>query len=146
MNRVLLVGLARGCEAKTTANGFDLFKCEVITSDEYPTRDGESKTREEAHSVVAWGNLAKLRADLQDGTLVSIEGRAQHRTWEGQQGDRVIHEVVASDIQILSVPEKLDRGREHGRPDSLADGLRDEVGDQKGRSDNTLDADDDIPF
>ena len=130
MNHITLIGTTKAPETKTTANGFDLLKFQVVTEDEYPTRDGESKTRSETHNCVAWGNLAKLRADLQPGELVSVAGRIQTRKYTGKDGqDRYFTEVVVSDVQRLRQPPLPAH-----TGDKLAAVVEDEF------------ADDDIPF
>lgn len=106
MNVVHLIGLTQGAETKTTANGFELLKFKLVTDDEYPTRDGESKTRKETHQVVVWGNLAQLRGDLRDGELVSVTGRIQTRKYQANDGtEKWFTEVVANDLQRLEAPK-----------------------------------------
>ena len=58
-----------------------------IATNEY--RAGEERT--EFHSIVAWDRLAEICGQyLEKGQLVALEGRLQTRSWDDEDGRKVL--------------------------------------------------------
>ena len=103
INRVQLTGnLGRNPDVKNFENGNKLARFSMATKEEYVTRNGETSTSTQWHSITAWGKIAeRIENELQKGSLVSIEGRLVTRHYTDQTGQRkYIVEVVASDVKI----------------------------------------------
>jgi single-strand DNA-binding protein len=104
-NRVILVGrLCADPEVRATAEGLHVASLRLATNT-YAGRDDEGNRKEhrDFHNVVLFGGLAEIAGSyLRKGRLVYTEGRLQHRTWEGQDGQkRHTSEVVAETLQML---------------------------------------------
>jgi single-strand DNA-binding protein len=55
------------------------------------------------HSVVVWGRTAEVVCRyLKKGRLVEVTGRSQERTYQAEDGERRVTEIVAYQVQFLS--------------------------------------------
>jgi single-strand DNA-binding protein len=104
-NRVILVGrLCADPEVRATPDGLHVANLRLATNT-YAGRDeaGKRKEHSDFHNVVLFGGLAEIAGSyLRKGRLVYAEGRLQHRTWEGQDGQkRHASEIVAETLQML---------------------------------------------
>ena len=99
VNRVILIGnLGADPEVRTLENGAMVAKIRLATNENYRDKSGEWQTQTEWHDVVAWRMLAeRAQSTLKKGSLVYVEGKLTHRTWQDQDGNnRRTTEVVAS--------------------------------------------------
>lgn len=120
-NRVWLLGeLTRSPEVRYTQEGAAIANFTLATVRAVRDSAGVNKAETEWHRCAAYGRLAEqARELLQQGDIVSIEGRLKTRKWHDQAGrDRYITEVVAEELQrvgpdILAPPA---RPVEHTKP------------------------------
>lgn len=130
LNRVMIIGrLGRDIELKYTQSGIPVAKFSVATDESYSKNDNKIE-KTEWHNIQAWHNLAENCAKyLNKGQLVFIEGKLQTRKWQDKNGnDRYQTEIVASNIQFLSLPNgkrnekfEIDYGPEYPSPANGAD-------------------------
>ena len=102
-NRVQLTGnLGNKPEIKTFADGNKLARFSMATSEEYTTKKGDTATETQWHYVTARGKLANMiEAELDKGTLVSVEGKLITRNYLDKSGQKkYITEVVANDVLV----------------------------------------------
>lgn len=106
LNRVCLVGrLGRDVELKKTGNGKSYAFFSLVVGRNFKTADGQDA---DFITVVCWGKVAENTATYcSKGSLVSIDGRLQTRTYENDKGDRVfVTEVVADNVQFIDTKKK----------------------------------------
>ena len=106
LNRVCLVGrLGRDVELKKTGNGKSYAFFSLVVGRNFKTADGQDA---DFITVVCWGKVAENTATYcSKGSLVSIDGRLQTRTYENDKGDRVfVTEVVADSVQFIDTKKK----------------------------------------
>lgn len=158
VNRVILIGnLGRDPEIRRLENGAVVAKFPIATNENYRDKSGEWQTLTEWHDIVAWRGLAeRAEAQLKKGSLVYVEGKLTHRSWEDQDGNkRYSTEVVANYFRNIS-PRREDGGSGGYFPsanDEMPDGAdfapRSDQGSASnggGSSSPVTDADDDLPF
>ena len=120
INKVILIGnLGRDPEVRRLDNGSAVAKFSVATNENYRDKSGEWQTQTEWHNIVVWRALAeRAERDLKKGSLVYIEGKLTHRTWQDQDGkDRYTTEVVAYTLRLLEKREGGSRGFGDDFPD-----------------------------
>jgi single-strand DNA-binding protein len=112
VNRVILIGnLGRDPEIRRLENGAVVAKFPIATNENYRDKAGEWQTQTEWHDVVAWRSLAeRAETQLKKGSLVYVEGKLTHRSWDDQDGNkRYTTEVVASYFRNIT-PRREDGG------------------------------------
>lgn len=109
LNKVLLIGrLGQDPEMRTTQNGQSVASFSIATNESWRNKEGEQQERTDWHNCVAFGATAEkyIGPYVKKGTLVSIEGTLQTRSWEDKDGNkRYTTEVVANPfggVQILN--------------------------------------------
>ncbi len=103
LNKAFIIGnLTRDPEARTLPSGQGVASFGVATNRFFTGRDGQKQQDVQFHNVVAFGRLADIaKKYLTKGSLVMIEGRLQHRTWDGQDGQKKNRtEIVAQSMQL----------------------------------------------
>lgn len=106
LNRVCLVGrLGRDVELKKTGSGKSYAFFSLVVGRNFKTADGQDA---DFITVVCWGKVAENTATYcSKGSLISIDGRLQTRTYENDKGDRIfITEVVADSVQFIDTRKK----------------------------------------
>jgi single-strand DNA-binding protein len=108
-NSVQLIGnLGADPEVRTIANGRMLARIRVATTESYKNKEGERIKQTFWHNIVAWGSTADIMAKyLQKGSLVAVEGKLVHRSYESTQGEtKYVTEVVANEVQMIGSKAK----------------------------------------
>lgn len=108
LNRVALVGrLTKDVELRRTGNGKAVASFTIAVNRNFKTGDGQEA---DFLNIVAWGKVAENTANYcSKGSLVSVDGRLQSRTYENNQGQKVyVTEVVADSVQFLDTKKKTD--------------------------------------
>ncbi len=146
LNKVILIGrLGRDPEIRTTQSGQNVANFSVATNRRWRDRDGARQEETEWHYIVCWGRQAEVAGQyLTRGSLISVEGRLQTRSWDDQQSGqkRYRTEIVCDSFQMLG-----GRGDSQGPPGHGGQGRREQP--PSAPADQRLDAggeDDDIPF
>lgn len=101
LNRVAIVGrLIKDAELRRTGTGKAVASFTLAVNRNFKTGDGQEA---DFLSIVAWGKVAENTAQYcGKGSLVSIDGRLQSRSYENNQGQRVfVTEVVADSVQFI---------------------------------------------
>lgn len=101
LNRVALVGrLTKEAELRRTGNGKAVASFNLAVNRNFKTGDGQEA---DFLNIVAWGKVAENTANYcSKGSLVSVDGRLQSRSYENSQGQKVfVTEVVADSVQFL---------------------------------------------
>src|SRR4026207_2158882 len=117
LNKCLIIGnLGRDPEMRYTPSGQAVTQFTVAVNRTYKDAQGERQEETEWFRVVAWGQQAEFSAEyLRNGNKVFVEGRIQHRQWEGQDGQkRYTTELVANTIQNLERRPRDDAGEQGG--------------------------------
>lgn len=105
LNKVMLIGwLDADPEIRQTPNGRQIASFALATPRKWVSAQGERHEETEWFSVVAWGSLAEICANLLfKDQQVYVEGRLQTRRWDDDQGRMHFRtEVVAQDIIALT--------------------------------------------
>lgn len=116
INRVTLLGnLGKDPEIRRLENGAVVAKFSVATNENYRDKNGEWQKLTEWHDIVAWRSLAeRAESTLKKGTMIYIEGKLTHRTWQDQEGNnRRTTEVVANYFRTIS-PRREDDSSDNG--------------------------------
>lgn len=106
LNRAVLIGrMTKDPELRRTGNGKAVATFNLAVNRNFKTADGQDA---DFITVVCWGKVAENTATYcSKGSLVSIDGRLQTRTYENDKGDRVfVTEVVADSVQFIGTRKK----------------------------------------
>ena len=107
INRVFLVGrLTRDAEIKYTTSNLPV--CEFSIAVKTAKREGEQWVESTMFldRISLWGKRAEAIAEyLLKGRLIFLEGRLRMDEWEQEGQKRKALRIVATDVQILSVPK-----------------------------------------
>ena len=112
LNRVTLVGrLTKDAELRRTSNGKAVASFTLAVNRNFKTGDGQDA---DFINVVAWGKVAENTANYcSKGSLVSVDGRLQTRTYENNQGQKVfVTEIVADSVQFIDTRRNENRQAE----------------------------------
>lgn len=92
-------------ELRRTGNGKAVASFTLAVNRNFKTGDGQEA---DFLSVVAWGKVAENTSQYcSKGSLVSVDGRLQSRSYENNQGQKVFAtEVVADSVQFLDTKRK----------------------------------------
>ena len=107
INKVILVGnTGRKPEVQTLADGTQVAKLALATTESYRLKNGTVQYTTEWHPVIAWRALANIVSQyVEKGSLLYVEGRLRHRNYEDKTGQkRYVTEVVADQIIMLDKP------------------------------------------
>ncbi len=108
INKVQLTGnLGADPEVKIIENGNKRVTFSLAINETFKTRDGETNSRTEWHSIVAWGKVAEqAEAELRKGSFVALEGRLSSRVVKKDDGEsRYYVDVVANEINVIKKQE-----------------------------------------
>lgn len=104
MNRIVLVGrLTRDPEMKVLDDNNKVFTRITLAVDRpYKTATGEKQV--DFIPVVLWGKKAEIVSEyLIKGSIISVTGRLQTRSYENGEGQRkFISEVIADEFQFMN--------------------------------------------
>lgn len=104
LNKVILIGnltddpILRQTKSETSVCNF-----KVATNRDYINSDGERQEIPEYHSIVAWGKLADICANiLKKGDRAYLEGRMESRKFVDKTGvERSVIDIVINDMILL---------------------------------------------
>jgi single-strand DNA-binding protein len=112
LNKVFLVGrLTRDVEKRPLQSGQFVTNFTVAVDRNYTNKEGVRDT--DFIPVTAWGRLAEaLEQYTEKGTLVSVVGRLQERSYKDKNGKNVrVLEVVAEEVSFLAKPRNKKEDR-----------------------------------
>lgn len=102
MNKVILVGKVAYPPRANDTNYGAVVNLMVTTTHKYKQNDGEIVERSQTNKAALWGKLAELNRDVQQGDLVSLEGRLQNKKVQDKSGvERWETEIVANQFETL---------------------------------------------
>lgn len=107
LNRVTLVGrLTKDPELRRTSSGKAVASFTLAVNRNFKTGDGQEA---DFINCVCWGKVAENTANYcSKGSLVSVDGRLQTRTYENNQGQKVfVTEIVADSVQFLETKRNI---------------------------------------
>jgi len=107
MNKVILLGrLTRDPEMKNTTTGKAVAKFSIAVDRRFKNKDGQKEA--DFINIVVWGKQAEFAAQyLSKGSQISLSGRLQVSSYDGQDGQRrYVTEVVADEINFVSSGQK----------------------------------------
>ena len=103
MNFTMLVGRLTKDPQKIEANDKILCRFTIATNGNY-TKDGERVTQ--FNNIIVWGNKAEnCLKYLTKGSLVSVLGEIQTRSYEVDGEKKYSMEIVAKELEFLSTPK-----------------------------------------
>lgn len=108
INRVVLVGrLTRDPELRKTTTGTSVASFSLAVDNRLKDENGNKTTS--FIPCVVWKEQAENCVRfIHKGSLVGVEGRLNHRTYDNQEGKKVqVIEVVCDSVQFLE-PKKAD--------------------------------------
>ena len=151
VNKVILIGnLGNDPDIRYTGSGAAVANISLATAESWKDREtGEQQERTEWHRVVFFGRLAEIVGEyLKKGSQIYIEGRLQTRKWQDKEGnDRYTTEIVANEMQMLGSRGGSGGSSSYDQAPSRDDAAPSEQsGSKPGKSGDTDDFDDDIPF
>jgi single-strand DNA-binding protein len=110
INKVILIGnTGKEPEYKTLQDGTPVAKLTIATTESYRLKNGDTQTKTEWHTVIAWRGLATLASQyIHKGSLLYVEGKLRNRQYEDKQGQKkYVTEVVAEQVVLLDKKTKL---------------------------------------
>jgi len=101
MNRVCLAGrLTRDPDVKAMASGKMVANFTIAVDRRFKNKDGQKET--DFIPIVVWGKPAEFVAEyVKKGSLVSLSGRLQVRSYDKDGAKRYISEVVADEVNSI---------------------------------------------
>ena len=102
VNHVVLVGrLTKDVEVRKTNSNTSVCSFTVAVDRRFQSQQGSQSA--DFINCIAWRQSADFLANYASkGTIVSVEGRIQTRSYDGQNGKVYVTEVVADNVQIIS--------------------------------------------
>ena len=103
LNRVVLVGrLTKDIELRKTNSNASVCSFTVAVDRRFQSQQQAGQTADFINCI-AWRQSADfLSSYASKGTIVSVEGRIQTRSYDGPNGKVYVTEVVADNVQIIS--------------------------------------------
>lgn len=103
LNVIHLIGnLTRDPELRYTSSGTPVCVFRLATNRSWKTEDGNRKEESSYHRIVAWKQLAEQCAQLLvKGRKVYVQGRLGYRTYQKDDEEREVAEVVIDDMVLL---------------------------------------------
>jgi single-strand DNA-binding protein len=153
MNKALLVGrLTRDPELRYTGNNTPVASFSIAVNRTYTNKNGERDA--DFINIVVWQRQAEsVNKYLSKGSLVSVEGRIQSRSYDAKDGSkRYVTEVNADNVQFLESKEKTqargqqnnDYNYESNKPEPKTTNVSEDPFESFGS--NIEISDDDLPF
>ena len=112
INKVILLGnTGKDPEYKTLQDGTPVAKLTLATTETFRLKNGETQTKTEWHTIIAWRGLATLVNDfVRKGSLLYVEGKLHNRTFEDAAGQKkYVTEVVADQVLLLDKKMKEEK-------------------------------------
>lgn len=103
LNKVILIGrLTRDPQTRALPSGQSVTSFGMATGRFFTDKSGQKQQQTEFHNIVTFGKLADIASQyLNKGSLVSIEGRLQTRSWQDSSGNQKIRtEIIAEHLQL----------------------------------------------
>ncbi|MBR2533622.1 MAG: single-stranded DNA-binding protein [Erysipelotrichaceae bacterium] len=103
LNRVVLVGrLTKDIELRKTNSNASVCSFTVAVDRRFQSQQQAGQTADFINCI-AWRQSADFLSNYAaKGTIVSVEGRIQTRSYDGPNGKVYVTEVVADNVQIIS--------------------------------------------
>ncbi len=104
MNRIVLVGrLTKDPEVKILEESNKVFT-RIILAVDRPYKSASGEKYVDFIPVVLWGKKAEIVSEyLVKGSVISVTGRLQSRSFENSEGQRkYISEVIADEFQFMN--------------------------------------------
>ena len=109
INKVILIGNASNDpEFKTLQDGTPVAKLALATTETYRLKNGETQSRTDWHTIIAWRGLATLAQQyIHKGSLLYIEGKLRSRQYEDKDGvKKHVTEILAEQLIMLDKKDK----------------------------------------
>jgi len=106
LNKVLFIGrIVKDPEVKVTTSGVAVATFSIAVGRNYANTNGEKET--DFFNVVAYRKLAEIIGKyVKKGSLISIDGKIQNRSYEAQDGSkRYITEIICENVVFLDTKE-----------------------------------------
>ena len=103
VNHVVLVGrLTKDIELRKTSSNTSVCSFTVACDRRFQSQQAGAQTADFI-SCIAWRQSAEFLANYASkGSIVSVEGRIQTRSYDGANGKVYVTEVVADNVQLIS--------------------------------------------
>jgi single-strand DNA-binding protein len=103
LNVIHLIGnLTRDPELRYTGSGRAICVFGLATNRSWKTEAGETREESSYHRIVAWERLAEQCAQLLvKGRKVYVQGRLAYRTYQKDDEEREVAEIVIDDMLLL---------------------------------------------
>lgn len=132
LNKVCLIGrLGRDVEMRQTQKGDSVANISIATTEKWK-KNGEAQEKTEWHKVVMFEKLAEIaNSYLHKGSLVYIEGKLQHRTYEKDGETKYVTEVVVPKfggvMTMLDGPKRNETDNHQATETKGTDDLSDDI-------------------
>lgn len=123
INKVILIGNAgNDPEFKTLQDGTPVAKLALATTEIYRLKNGETQSRTDWHTIIAWRGLATLTNQyIHKGSLLYVEGKLRSRQYEDKDGvKKYVTEILAEQLIML---DKKDKSSEREIENENGEGL-----------------------
>lgn len=104
INKVILIGnTGKETEYKTLQDGTPVVKLTIATTETFRLKNGETQTRTDWHTIIAWRGLATFAQQyIKKGALLYVEGKLRSRQYEDKDGQKkYVTEVIADQVLLL---------------------------------------------
>ena len=111
INKVILIGnTGKDTEYKTLQDGTPVAKLTIATTETFRLKNGETQTRTDWHTIIAWRGLATFAQQyIKKGALLYVEGKLRSRQYDDKDGQKkYVTEVVAD--QVVMLDKKVSEG------------------------------------
>ncbi len=109
INKVILIGNSgKEPDYKILQDGTPVAKLTIATTESYRLKNGETQSRTDWHTIIAWRGLATLAHQyIKKGALLYVEGKLRSRQYEDKEGNKkYVTEIVADQLVLLDKKTK----------------------------------------
>lgn len=150
LNVIHLIGnLTRDPELRSTSSGTPVCVFGLATNRSWKSENGSLNEETSYHRIVAWKQLAEQCAHLLvKGRKIYVQGRLGYRTYQKDDEEREVAEVVIDDMLLLDAKPAAISGARDGAPGKVV-GVSEELSEPQQGADGGYSAEalaDEIPF
>lgn len=147
LNRTVLVGrMTKDPEMRVTPSGVTVTTFTLAVKRTFKNANGE--TEADFINIVTFRKTAEnVNTFCSKGSLVSVDGRLQSRSYDNQEGRRVyVTEVVADSVQFLETKGKNENAQQQAPQQNNAAAPPQNKNNPFANATGPIDISDDLPF
>lgn len=118
LNKMMMIGYVGADPVFRLLEGGNSYaSLRLATSESSTDKNGQKEMRTEWHTIVFWRVQAEqVHKYIRKGSLLYVEGKLRHRSWDDQQGTKhYVSEIYADQFRMLG---RREEEKIEGEPDA----------------------------